>query len=282
MTTLNFIHWNFNPTAFHIFGLEVRWYGILFACVFLFGFYMVKWMLKKEGKPLKIADSLLYALLIGVVVGARLAHCLFYEPDYFLAHPLKIITGFRDGGLASHGGAIGIIIALIYVTYRYRKEKITFWYLIDRVAIIAAFSGMLIRLGNLCNSEIYGVQTTLPWGFIFERNGETLPKHPTQLYEALGYLALFIILFIYYLKKDKKPKEGIVIGSFLIGCFGIIRFFVEFVKEVQEPWEKGMLLNMGQLLSLPFLIIGVIVLILGIKGKLPFSNKEKLKQGIKK
>jgi prolipoprotein diacylglyceryltransferase len=122
----------------------------------------------------------------------------------------------------------------------------------------------------------------LPWGFIFKNNGETMPKHPTQLYEGLSYFVLFIILFIYYLKKDKRPKEGIIFGTFLIGCFGIIRFLVEFVKENQEPWEKGMWLNMGQILSLPFLILGIIVLILGIKGKLPFSNKVKLQQGVKK
>jgi prolipoprotein diacylglyceryl transferase len=258
-----------NPTAFHIFGLEIRWYGVLYACVFLVGFYLLRYMFKKEGKSDKLADSVLYYMLFAVIIGARLGHCLFYEPEYFLTHPLRIITDIRDGGLASHGGAIGIVIALILVA---RKYKLSFWYLIDRVAITVAIGGFIIRMGNLCNSEIYGYTTNLPWGFIFERNHETLPKHPTQIYEGLSYLALFGFLIWYYLKKKRNPKDGIIFGIFLIVCFGM-RFLIEFIKENQEIWENNMLFNMGQLLSLPFIILGIIVLILGIKEKLPFRNK---------
>ncbi|GHV33879.1 prolipoprotein diacylglyceryl transferase [Bacteroidia bacterium] len=270
---LNYITWNMNPSAFHIFGIEIRWYGVLFACAFLVGFYLLRYILKKEGKPDKLADSLLYYVLFSVIIGARLGHCLFYEPEYFLTHPLKIITGFREGGLASHGAAIGIIVALILVA---RKYKLSFWYLVDRVVIMVAIGGFLIRTGNLFNSEIYGNVTHLPWGFIFERNHEILPKHPTQIYEGLSYLLLFFFMMWYYLKKKRQPKDGIIFGIFLIGCFGM-RFLIEFVKENQEIWEDNMLLNMGQILSLPFVILGIVVLILGIKEKLPFQIKTQKK-----
>jgi prolipoprotein diacylglyceryl transferase len=271
---LNYITWNMNPTAFHIFGLglEIRWYGVLFACAFVVGFYLIRYMLKKEGKPDKLADSLLYYVLFAVIIGARLGHCLFYEPEYYLTHPLEILKVW-NGGLASHGAAIGIIVALVLVA---RKYKLSFWYLVDRVVITVAISGFLIRMGNLCNSEIYGHATTQPWGFIFERNHEILPKHPTQIYEGLSYLLLFVFLMWYYLKKKRQAKDGVIFGIFLIICFGM-RFLIEFVKENQEIWEENMLLNMGQILSLPFVILGIVVLILGIKEKLPFQIKEQKK-----
>lgn len=260
---INAIIWDCNPTAFDLFGLEVRWYGVFFALAFLFGYYIMIKMVKRDGNPPALADSLLYCVAIAVVVGARLGHCLFYEPGYYLSNPIAILN-IRDGGLASHGAAIAIIVGLFWVKYKY---KLSIWYLLDKVVIVVALSGFFIRMGNLFNSEIYGVATDLPWGFIFVNNGETIARHPTQIYEALSYLILFIGLIAYYLKAQTKPREGVLFGIFLVGCFGM-RFLIEFVKEVQVSWETAYVLNNGQMLSIPFVIAGIIILYLSYKGKL--------------
>ncbi|MDR0437274.1 MAG: prolipoprotein diacylglyceryl transferase [Bacteroidales bacterium] len=270
---LNYITWNVDPVAFSIGGLEIRWYGLMFALSFACTFYLCLWMMKKEKSDLTIPDTLLFYLAIGTMVGARLGHCFFYEPTYYLANPLQIFA-IRDGGLASHGAAIGILIALYFAA---RKHKTTFWYMTDRVVIFVAFTGILVRLGNLFNSEIYGHATTLPWGFIFVNNGEVLPKHPTQLYEALSYLAIFAGLLWYYIKQNYKPEEGILFGSFLILLFGA-RFAIESIKEVQVGFEENMWLNMGQILSIPFILAGVVILWMAIKNKLP--NFPKPRTGI--
>jgi prolipoprotein diacylglyceryl transferase len=227
-------------------------------------------MMKKEKNDLTIPDTLLYYLAIGTIVGARVGHCFFYEPAYYLAHPMDILK-IRDGGLASHGAAIGILIALYFAA---KKHRTTFWYIVDRTVIFVAITGVLVRLGNLFNSEIYGHVTALPWGFIFEHNGEILPKHPTQLYEALCYLLIFAGLLWYYIKQHYKPKEGILFGSFLILLFGT-RFAIEAIKEVQVGFEETMWLNMGQILSIPFVLAGVVILWLATKNKLPMFPKRK-------
>lgn len=260
---LNFITWNANPVAFSVFGLEIRWYGVMFVLAFLSSTLILYRMMKKEGRNPDIADSLVWYVAIAVIIGARLGHCFFYEPRYYLSHPVEILM-IRDGGLASHGAAICVPIAIWLVA---RRHKVSFWYLLDRVVIVTALGGFFVRMGNLFNSEIYGHVTELPWGFIFLRNHEVLPKHPTQIYEALSYLVLFIILLLYYLKKKRNPKNGILFGWFLIGCFGM-RFLIEFLKEVQVEWESAYLLDMGQILSLPFIAIGILVLWLSHKGLL--------------
>lgn len=265
----NFITWNFDPVAFSIGGFEIRWYGLMFAIAFLFTFYLCMWMMKKEKNDVTIPDTLLYYLAIAVVVGARLGHCLFYDPVSYLANPIEILY-IRDGGLASHGAAIGILIALYFAA---KKHHTTFWYMTDRVVIFVAFAGFLVRFGNLLNSEIYGHATSLPWGFIFERNGETQPKHPTQIYESLSYLTIFFGLLYYYFKQNYKPKEGIIFGWFLILLFGA-RFAIEFLKEVQVDFEKNMMLDMGQILSIPFVIIGIAVLYIAQKNRLPKIPKK--------
>lgn len=249
--------------AFNLLGLEIRWYGILFAVAFLSGWYLLSRMLKMEREKPEKADVLLWYVAIAVIVGARLGHCFFYEPQYYLSHPVEILK-IRDGGLASHGAAVAILFALWLVA---RKYKTSIWYWLDRVVVTIALSGFFIRMGNLMNSEIYGHVTTLPWGFIFVRNGETLPKHPTQIYEALSYLILFVFLVLYYTKKKGKVRNGKMFGWFLIGCFGA-RFLIEFLKEVQESWESAYLLDMGQILSIPFILGGIAILILSGKGLL--------------
>jgi prolipoprotein diacylglyceryl transferase len=209
-------------------------------------------MYKSENLPLEWAEKVFVYIVIATIVGARLGHVIFYGWPYYSQHLGEIIMVWR-GGLASHGGAIGILVAL-YIYSKKVTKKSMIWTL-DRVVVPVAFVAILIRLGNLMNSEIYGHATTLPWGFIFERNGETVPKHPTQIYEALSYLVVFLVLLRTYWKTNAKDKQGLIFGMFLIGIFGA-RFFIEFVKEVQEPWEQGMMLNMGQLLSIPFVLFG--------------------------
>jgi phosphatidylglycerol---prolipoprotein diacylglyceryl transferase len=254
------INWDVNPEIFSatVFGhiIAVRWYGLLFASGFVFGYYIIRKMFRNEGLPDELLDKLTVYTAIGTILGARLGHCFFYEPQYYLAHPIEIIKIWK-GGLASHGAAIGILIALwLFVS----KEKKPFLWVIDRVVIVVALAGCLIRLGNLFNSEIYGVETALPWGFVFLQAGERVPKHPTQIYEALAYLITFFVLLRIYWRNKGKFTPGLTFGIFLIMVF-TFRFFVEFVKEEQVSFERGMSLNMGQLLSIPFILAGITLLI---------------------
>ena len=256
------IPWDVNPEIFRIGSFAVRWYGLLFASSFLFGYIILSRVFKNENLAESVLDRLTVYVAIGVIVGARLGHCLFYEPGYYLSHPFEILKIWH-GGLASHGASIGILIALwLFV----RKEKKDYTWVIDRVAIVVALSGFFIRMGNLMNSEIYGVETTVPWGFVFLRNGETAPKHPTQIYEALSYLFIFIVLYRIYWRKKGEYIQGLLISLTLILIF-TFRFIIEFLKEDQVSFESGMKLNMGQLLSIPFLIAGFIWLYISLKQK---------------
>lgn len=257
------IHWNINPAIFHLGGFELRWYSILFVSGFIIGWFIFKKFFRREGIPEKLLDPLLYTLLIATIVGARLGHCLFYQPDYYLTSWSGFFEIFMPwkGGLASHGGAIALILAMWWYASRYGKQYgFDFLWIMDRLVITVCFAGALIRLGNLFNSEIYGDVTTLPWGIVFERNGETLPKHPTQLYEALSYTILGFGLLAAYDKRLEKLKRGEIFGIFLICLFGI-RFLIEFIKEPQVEFETTMALNMGQLLSIPFVLAGICLLV---------------------
>lgn len=260
---LNFIHWNMEPDIFSIGPFTVRWYGLMFALSFIIGYGIVERMLKAEKENLKWLDSLLIYIVIATIVGARLGHVFFYGWDYYSQHPLEIIM-VHKGGLASHGGAIGIFIALLIHSKIYTKRNV-FW-TIDRVVIPTALAAMAIRFGNLFNSEIYGVETTMPWGFIFERNGETVAKHPTQLYEALAYLITFIVLMLLYWKTNVKSKTGFLSGIFFIMVF-LARFLIEFIKEDQETFESTMTLNMGQWLSVPFILGGIALVVWSLTTK---------------
>ncbi len=263
MNTFLSVVWSVDPVAFSIFGLEIRWYGIFWALAFILGIYFFTNFARREKLPEKLVDSLFwYATILGIL-GARLGHCLFYEPSVYLADPLRILN-IREGGMASHGAAIGFLLGLILFAWR---NKMPFWWAADRIMIPVAIGGAGVRLGNLMNSEIYGSVTDLPWGFIFVRNGETLPMHPTQIYEALAYIAVFVVLIILYYRYDAGRKHpALMFGVGLVGIF-LSRFFLEFIKNVQVAFEEGMALNMGQLLSIPFVLAGVALIVIGLKSK---------------
>ena len=263
MNMLSFIHWNMNPDLFSIGPLTVRWYGLMFALSFIVGYSIVERMFKRESQNEKWLDSLLMYIVIATIVGARLGHVFFYGWDYYSQNLLEIVM-VNKGGLASHGGAAGIFIALLIYSKKYTKRNV-FW-IIDRVVVPTALAAMAIRMGNLFNSEIYGIETAQPWGFIFERNGETVPKHPTQLYEALSYLATFGILMWMYWKTEARTKIGMLSGVFFILVF-TARFFIEYIKEDQEAFEATMALNMGQWLSIPFILGGVALVVWAVKSK---------------
>ncbi|MBR5830357.1 MAG: prolipoprotein diacylglyceryl transferase, partial [Tidjanibacter sp.] len=225
--------WDVNPIAFSLFGLEIRWYGIFWALAFILGIYFFTNFVRREKLPEKLVDSLFwYATILGIL-GARLGHCLFYEPEVYLADPLRILN-IREGGMASHGAAIGFLLGLLLFAWR---NKMPFWWAADRIMIPVAIGGAGVRFGNLMNSEIYGAVTDLPWGFIFVRNGEVLPMHPTQIYEALFYIAVFVVLVLLYYKGDVGRKHpALMFGVGLIGIF-LSRFFLEFIKNDQVAFE---------------------------------------------
>jgi len=252
---INAITWDVNPEIFAIGQFAVRWYGLLFASGFVFGYFIMGNIFKREKIPQKMLDTITTYMVVGTVIGARLGHCLFYEPEYYLSNPIKILKVW-EGGLASHGAAIGILFAIwLFV----RKVNKPYLWAIDRIVIVVALAGFFIRMGNLMNSEIYGIETTLPWGFIFVRPMETVPKHPTQIYEALSYLVIFIVLIMIYRKKGTTLKHGYIFGLFLVLLFAV-RFVIEFIKEPQVGFEETMALNMGQLLSIPFILLGIYLL----------------------
>lgn len=258
-----FINWNVSPEIFSIGPISLRWYSVLFISGFILGWFIFKWFFKREGVPVTLLDPLLYTLLIGTIVGSRLGHCLFYQPDYYLTSWQGFLEIFMPwkGGLASHGGTIALFIAMWWFARYYgRKYDFDFLWILDRLCITVCFAGAMIRLGNLFNSEIYGDVTNLPWGFVFELRGETLPKHPTQLYEALSYTILGIVLILLYKYRLNKLHRGFFIGVFFIVLFGM-RFLIEFIKEPQVGFEETMALNMGQLLSIPFILLGIGILV---------------------
>ncbi len=328
---LSFITWATDPEAFSLFGREIRWYGILWALGILLTTIVVQRMYKKEKLPEKSFDSLFLYVVVGLIVGARLGHCLFYTPVYYLSNPLELIK-IWEGGLASHGGAIGMTIAVCLYSIKISKSKINWknlaiWSVaglvfglitnfiirsfftssattdpsdaalsatimglcigicislvyttrevsirvLDRLVIGVAIGATSIRLGNLMNSEIYGGPTSLPWGFnfvhdsrwaepIIEGGSGALPCHPTQIYEALIYIFIFVLGLVLYYKTNAKDRRGLILGISLIGIF-LSRFLIEFIKNVQEPFERDLIatfgINMGQLLSLPFIIWGI-------------------------
>jgi prolipoprotein diacylglyceryl transferase len=273
MDILTFIHWNVSPEIFSLGPIHVRWYGLLFAVGFLFGYNHGEKMFKHENIDLKWLESLFIYLIVATIVGARLGHVIFYGWDYYSQHPIEILYVWQ-GGLASHGGVLGIIIALTYWSMTVSKRSLL--WVLDRVVVPSILVAALIRFGNLMNSEIYGIQTSLPWGFIFERNGETVAKHPTQIYESLSYLLTFGVLLYMYWKTKAKDFQGMLVGVFFIMVF-TARFFVEFIKEDQEAFEATMSLNMGQWLSIPFVITGIVLVILSIrKGPVYYQNKVSL------
>ncbi|MBL7972049.1 MAG: prolipoprotein diacylglyceryl transferase [Prolixibacteraceae bacterium] len=270
MDILSFIHWNVSPEIFSLGPIHVRWYGLMFALGFLFGYNHVEKMFKRENVDLKWLESLFIYLVVATIVGARLGHVLFYGWEHYSQHPVEILYVWQ-GGLASHGGVIGIIIAMFIWSKKVSKRSIV--WILDRIVVPSILVGALIRFGNLMNSEIYGMQTSLPWGFIFERNHETVAKHPTQIYESLSYLITFGTLLYMYWKTKAKDYQGMLVGVFFIMVF-TARFLIEFIKEDQEAFEATMSLNMGQWLSIPFVLTGIILIVLAVKrGPVYYQNK---------
>ena len=267
---LLFIEWNADPTIITLLGFSIRWYGLCFALAFLSGFQVVSYIFKKEGRSVEQADQLLLYTMVGTVVGARMGHYFFYEFPLLMADPVRFFVQMITppfSGLASHGAAIGLFIAF----YLYTKKNVgqSYLYVTDRIVIVAALAGFFIRFGNLMNSEIIGKPTDLPWGFKFLRDLEfnpsglaafVVPRHPSQLYEALSCLLLFFILLYLWNLKKEKTQEGVMTAIFMIFVF-TLRFFYEFLKENQSSFENGLALNMGQILSIPAVLFGLGVLL---------------------
>ena len=252
------IVWDFDPVLFRIGSFDIRYYGLMWAIAILMAAKFFDNFIKREGLNPEISESIFLYGTIGTILGARLGHCLFYDPSYYLAQPWTILTEFRDGGMASHGAAIGILLGLWLFS---RKNRLPYIWSLDRIMIGVAIGGAAVRLGNLFNSEIFGVATDLPWGFEFVRSAKWVREfapaavHPTQLYEALCYLVTFVILvWMYYGRDLGRRRPGMLFGVGLIGIF-VTRFFIEFIKTEQEAFEKGMTLDMGQWLSIPFILL---------------------------
>ncbi len=261
--TLSYIYWNVDPEIFKIFGISLQYYGLLFVGGLIIAIYFLKKLFSDNQIPLEYLETLTWYSFIGIFLGARIGHCLFYEGEYYLAHPLEMIlpivpaagggyefSGYR--GLASHGGAIGLIIALVCYSLKTKQNAIR---TLDFIAIVTPISAVCIRLGNLMNSEIIGKQTDVPWAFVFERV-DNIPRHPAQLYEAIAYLIIFFINMFLYKRTNLLQNKGFFFGLTISLIFGF-RFFIEFIKERQVEFEKFMQLDMGQVLSIPFVIVGI-------------------------
>lgn len=274
MLPLLTIHWNPDPVIFSLGNVAVRYYGLLWVVGIALSYFMVRrqYLDKKIGE--EKFDPLFFYCFFGMLIGARLGHCLFYEPEYYLHHikemflPIKYLPdgswkwiGYQ--GLASHGGTLGLMIALILYSKRYRMHLVD---VLDMIAVATPICACCIRLANLMNSEIIGKATNVPWAFVFERV-DTIPRHPAQLYEALAYFVFFLGMLALY-KYYKNPRQGFYFGLCLTEIF-VFRFFIELLKEDQVDFEAGMTFNMGQLLSIPFVLIGLYFLFFYGRGKQP-------------
>ncbi|MDO7086441.1 prolipoprotein diacylglyceryl transferase [Pseudocolwellia sp. AS88] len=263
--------WNIDPVLISFGAIKIHWYGVLFSAAILSGLQVMKWIYKTENIELGTLDTLLGYVVVGIIVGARLGHCFFYDPSYYFANPMKILA-IWEGGLASHGGGLGVILAIgLYV----KKYKVSYLWILDRLAIGTALFGVFVRFANFINSEILGVQTNVPWAVVFARV-DNVPRHPAQLYEAFAYLFIFIILIGLYKKFKSKSPNGLLLGIFLILAF-TARFLIESVKQKQAAYSSEFILNTGQMLSIPFFIAGIVLVILALKQlKQPstISNKK--------
>ena len=265
------IVWDPSVSPFSIFGFGVRYYSLCWVIGLLGAYMIVHKLYRKGGVSEELFDPLFMYCFIGILVGARLGHCLFYQPEFYLTHPIEMLLPIKNTangwvfsgyeGLASHGGVIGVITALILYT---RKTKLTMVWTLDNIAIAAPFFSAMVRIGNFMNSEIIGTETSLPWGVVFVQAGETVPHHPAQLYEAIAYAVIFLFGLLLYKKYKAKTGTGLFMGYCLFTIF-TFRFFIEFIKENQVAFEDGMTLIMGQWLSIPLIITGAYFMIKGIK-----------------
>ena len=266
LSHLNYILWNPDVEAFHLFGFSVRWYSLCWLIGLVLAYFIVQRLYKQQKIKDEYFDPLFLYCFFGILLGARLGHCLFYQPEYYLTswqHFIEMIVPipFLPGGgwkfvgyegLASHGGTIGLIVALYLY---YRRTRLNLWQVLDNIAIATPITACFIRLGNLMNSEIIGKVTDVPWAFIFERV-DKMPRHPGQLYEAIAYFVFFFVGLWLYRKHPQRVGTGFFFGLCLTLIF-TFRFFIEYTKDIQVDFESGMPLNMGQILSLPFIAIGI-------------------------
>lgn len=256
------INWNPDVEIFKIGSFAVRWYSLMFVIAFVLGLQIMKKIFKREGVPLEKLDSLFIYTVVATLLGARLGHFLFYDPEFLFSHPLEVLlpvqfnpfrfTGYQ--GLASHGAAIGIIIAMYFYSKKILKKPML--WILDRIVIPVASGAIFVRLGNLMNSEIIGKPTGSDYGFVFVKLGEDFPRHPAQLYESFGYLLTFAVLWYVYWKTDKKDKLGYIFGLFMV-LLWTVRLIVEFFKEAQVDSRGDWDLNTGQLLSIPMILVGL-------------------------
>lgn len=283
---LQVVDWNFNPSLFEIGDFQLRYYSLTWMAAFILGYYLFGYILKRENKDIKLLDSIIIYAFVGTIIGSRLGHCIFYEDAAFWRNPIQVLYVWQ-GGLASHGAAVGMFIGLLLFS---RKHKLSFTWVLDRAILTVPIGGALIRLGNLFNSEIYGHPTDLPFAFRFIQNipqwlngAEPIysaPSHPTQIYEAVIYTVLFFILmFIYLRTKTATRYPGALFGIFLILLF-TARFFVENLKLVQDEVDALFMaehgINIGQALSLPFIAVGIVITVMAYMGK--FGGKEVTKK----
>lgn len=249
------IEWSVNPDLVAFGPFRIRWYGLMFLTGFTIGYFIVRDMCRRENRSFERLENLLIYVVAGTAIGARLGHCLFYEPWYYLSNPIEILK-IWEGGLASHGGTIGVIFAIWL--YARRHSEFSFLWILDRLSVPVALVASFIRIGNLMNSEIIGRPADIPWSFVFKRIDE-IPRHPAQIYESITYFVLFVISYLIYLRNPNR-RPGFFFGLMLVWIFGW-RVILEFFKENQEAFEASMPLNMGQLLSIPFVVLGTYMLI---------------------
>jgi len=257
---MKYFVWDATPVALSLGPIHIFWYGILFASAILVGLEIMKWIFKLEKQDESAIDSIFLYTVVGIVVGARLAHCFFYDPEYYLSNPMKIFAVW-EGGLASHGGGLGVIIALYFAT---KKNKIKLLWLLDRITIPTALFAVFVRMGNFMNSEIVGIPTNVSWAVVFSRV-DTLPRHPAQLYESFSYLLIFFLLLTIYKLSKAKVKPGLMFGVFLTLVF-IARFLIEYVKVKQADYDTSFLMmSTGQALSIPFIMVGIGFIVWSLK-----------------
>ena len=256
---MDYFVWNIDPALFRLGSLQLRYYGILFVGSFFIAMYVAARIFESEGKESKLLEPLLFYALIGTIVGSRLMHCFAYEPQRCLSNPIEIIKVW-EGGLASHGGLLGVLIAFWLFSKRYNVD---FFWLISRIAIVGPIVAAAVRIGNFFNSEILGRATDVPWAVIFARI-DTIPRHPVQLYEAVAYLLFFLILYVTYRRVGPQRATHIIPGLFLVLMFSA-RFMLEFFKTEQATYELDSTFTVGQMLSLPLIAVGIVWLIYGLK-----------------
>lgn len=280
MSDFMYIVWDMDPAMLTIGDFELRYYGLMWVVAILLGERLMTKFASREGFKSNIIETGFIWIVLGAILGARIGHCLFYEFDYYITKPWAMLTEIRNGGMASHGAAIGMLLGM-WITARKYKMKYVWW--LDRIMVPVAVGGMFVRLGNLFNSEIIGSETTMPWGFKFMRLRDNLGlpveqvpvQHPTQLYEALCYLVTFVVLLLLYFKGNAaQRKPGLMFGVGVLGIF-LSRFVIEFVKLNQEDFEAGMFMNMGQLLSLPFIALALWFIWRSLRGGFETSVADK-------